>query len=48
MLENIAGELRDAVRVALDKREGKQHCNDFEYEFEVDADISHIFEPVGA
>lgn len=47
MLENIAGELRDAVRVALDNREGKQHCDDFEYEFEVDADISRIFEPVG-
>ena len=48
MLENIAGELRDAVRIALDNKEGNQHCDDYEYELEVDVDISCIFEPVGA
>ena len=48
MFENIAGELLDAMRVALYNKEGNQHCDDYKYEFEVDADIPCIFEPVGA
>ena len=46
--QTFAGELRDAMRVALDNKEGNQYCDDLEYEFDVDADISCIFEPVGA
>ena len=46
--QTFACELRDAMRVALDNKEGNQYCDDYEHEFEVDADIPCIFEPVGA
>lgn len=42
MFEHVAQYLHDSVRFAIDNREGNPHCDDWEYEFDVDYDIYHI------